>query len=90
MGEALSRLAQHKTFQALLELEDPGVMSLPQLTRAIADLNRSSITVKKFQSEVRAKTKQVAKEVEKAVKSGGLSIDAAEAIKSKILGIVEA
>ncbi len=55
LGDALTRLMQQRAYQALLELEDPGEISLTSLARAIADINRSSVTVKKYRAETMRK-----------------------------------
>lgn len=89
MGDALTRLAQEKLFRVLVEMEQVEDVSFPALVRAIADLNRSSVTVKKYQSEVRQKAKVAAEEVEKTVQREGLSPETAAAIRAQILGIVE-
>jgi hypothetical protein len=89
MGDALTRLAQEKLFRVLVEMDQVEDVSFPALVRAIADLNRSSVTVKKYQSEVRQKAKVAAEEVEKKVRSEGLSTETAAAIRAQILGIAE-
>lgn len=87
LADAISRLAQTKVFDLLVKLEDPGEVSLPQLVKAVSDLNKSSITIKKWKEDMKTKTKAVADEVTKQAKLGGLSDGAVEQIKSRILGI---
>ncbi|NCJ06664.1 DUF3486 family protein [Synechococcales cyanobacterium C] len=55
MAEALLRLNQQKLFKALLNYSGGEEMDLSKLTRAIADLNRSAISVKKYAAEVKEK-----------------------------------
>ena len=88
LGDALTRLAQQKAFKVLLELQDPGEISLPSLGRMIADLNRSSVTVKRYMAEVKDKVKQAAEVVKKQAIRGGLSEDVIREIEEQILGIV--
>lgn len=59
------------------------------VAKNIANLSQTSINLKKFQSEMKDKIQAAATEVEKLVKRGGLSDDAADEIRSKILGIAE-
>lgn len=89
MSEALMRLTQQKLFDVLLEINvDPETIELPKLARAIADMSRSTVTLKRYRSEVLARAKEVANDVEKLAKSeGGLSGDAVELLKKKILGL---
>lgn len=88
MGDALTRLAQEKAFQVLVEMEDAGEVSLPKLGRMIADLNRTSIAQKKWMAEMRKKAAAAAESVVKTARQGGLSDEKAEEIRKKILGIV--
>ena len=87
MGDALTRLAQEKAFQVLIEMQGVEDISFSKLTRAIADLNRAAVTQKKWMAEVKGKAKAAANEVGKIVKSSGLSADKAKEIREKILGV---
>ena len=87
MGDALTRLAQEKAFQVLIEMQGVEDISFSKLTRAIADLNRAAVTQKKWMAEVKKKTQEAAQKISKELKKRGLSEDAAEAIKRDILGI---
>lgn len=53
----------------------------------IATLTRSSVGLKKFQLEVRAKAQAAADTVDKLAKKGGLTADTAAQIRREILGI---
>ncbi len=91
MGNALVRLTQEKLFQLLMKLQvDPKKISLPQLTRAIADLGRVSVVQKKWRSAVREATAKAAASVEKVVREGGLSKETAAWARREILGIRKA
>lgn len=90
MGEALSRLAQHKAFEVLMHASgDPEKISFPALCRAIADLNRSSISVKQYRAEVKKRAKDAAEKIKQQAKQGGLSNEALEIIDKTIFEIVQ-
>lgn len=91
MGNALVRLTQEKLFQLLMKLQvDPAKISLPQLTRAIADLGRVSIVQKQWRANLREATEKAAASVEKVVREGGLSKETAAWARREILGIRKA
>ncbi len=88
MNEALVRLVQERLFGVLMELQvDPETLDLPKLARAIADLSRSTVQLKKYRAEVQAKAQDVASKVARMSRTGGLSEDTAEVIRKEILGI---
>jgi len=88
MGEALTRLAQQKAFEVLLQMEEtPEGISLPALGRMIADLNRAGVAVKKYMAEVRARSQATAEAVAAEVQRAGLSAETVELIRRRILGI---
>ncbi len=86
VNEALMRLVQEHLFK-LLTADEEGGFDLPKVARAVADLGRATVTQKKWQTEVRAKAAAAADAVTQIAKSGGLSDDAAEQIRRRILGI---
>ncbi len=69
------------------EIASARVDLLSKAARNIATLTRSSIGLKKFQSEVRAKAQAAADTVDKLAKKGGLTADTAAQIRREILGI---
>ena len=93
MAEALTRVAQNKLYDALVGLdvesylEEDTVENLPKLVGAIAKLNQSSVSLKKYQQEVRSKLKAASEEISQIVVKGGLSDTAVDAIKNRILGV---
>jgi Protein of unknown function (DUF3486) len=88
MAEALQRLTQERLFSILVELEgDIGPKDLSAIARSVADINRTSVTTKKYAAEVKAKAQIVAQEITQIATKGGLSDDAAAAIRAKVLGI---
>lgn len=89
LGDALAQVVQQKAFDVLMKLDDPGKISLTALGKMVADLNRSSIALKKYRAEVRVKVTAAADEATKVAKSKGLSAEAAEEIRQKILGITK-
>ncbi|MCY1550245.1 hypothetical protein D9M68_864820 [compost metagenome] len=68
---------------------DPGerVGMLSAAAKNIATLTRSSIGLKTFQAQARARAKAAADTVDKLAKTGGLSADTAAQIRREILGI---
>lgn len=62
---------------------------LSKAARNIATLTRSSVSLKKFQAEVKAKAEAAAATVDKLTRQGGLSADTAEQIRREILGIAK-
>ena len=90
LNDALVRILQDKLFNLVMELEiNPAKINVASLSRSIADLARASISQKKFMAEVRTKSKAAADEVVKEVKKAGLSDEAANDIRKRILGIGE-
>lgn len=88
LNDALIRLVQQKAFQALGKLEaDKEDISLTDLGHMIGSLGRASTTVKKYATEVKSRTIQAAEAIEKVAKKGGLSDEAVQIIRSRILGI---
>jgi HPt (histidine-containing phosphotransfer) domain-containing protein len=91
MNEALIRLTQERLFGVLLELEvDPETVNITKLTKSIADLARSSVTTKRFASEVRAKVSEKLKTVEaEAKKMTGSPEEVALAMLAKVRAVYE-
>lgn len=89
MNEALVRLSQQKAFDLLMDMEiDPDSIEFPKLMRAIADMNRSSVALKKFREEVRLRAQAAADRVtEKLRSSRGMSAEVADEIRREILGV---
>lgn len=91
MGEALTRLVQTQTFDLLMKLDvegvDPDKINLAALGKMVADLNKASVAQKKWQAEVQTKAHAAADAVEKEIKAAGLTEEAADRIRSQILGI---
>ncbi|MEO0558216.1 MAG: DUF3486 family protein [Bacteroidota bacterium] len=88
MGEALTAVAQQKTFELLMDLEvDVGDVQYDKLVTAIAKLNATGVQQKKWRSEVLRKVEAAADEVDTMAQAGGLTDETAEAIRAKILGI---
>jgi hypothetical protein len=95
-SEALTALVQTELFEAILMLQeaddeeaDPGerVGMLSAAAKNIATLTRSSIGLKTFQAQARARAKAAAESVDKLARTGGLSAETAEQIRREILGI---
>jgi hypothetical protein len=95
-SEALTALVQTELFEAILSLQeaddpdaDPAdrVGMLSSAAKNIATLTRSSVGLKKFQLEVRARAAAAADTVDKLAKKGGLTAETAAQIRREILGI---
>ncbi len=81
---ALSKMAEYLT------LLEPGSMlgeEANKIFRALAELQKSSVAREKLKMDVRKKTEIAAEQVVKTAKAGGLSDEAAEQIRQKILGV---
>lgn len=85
VSEALMLMVQEQLFN-LLNSGD-GKFDLPKIARAVADLGRTTVTQKKWQTEVRAKASAAADAAEKIAKKGGLSPASVAEIRRSILGI---
>ncbi|MEB3466862.1 phage protein Gp27 family protein, partial [Pasteurella multocida] len=94
-SDAILEMIQSEVFQALMSLEeikeedDPmkRLAALSFVGKNISPLIGASINLKKYQADIKAKTQLAASEVEKIVKKGGLSLETADEIRQKILGI---
>ena len=95
-SEALTALVQTELFEAILSLQeaddpeaDPGdrIAMLSSAAKNIATLTGSSIRLKQFQVQAKARAREAAESVDKLAKSGGLSADAAADLRRQILGI---
>lgn len=90
INQALVRVTQEKLFTLMMDLQiDPETVDIAKITRSIADLARSSTTVKDYARKVRAKAAEAAKDVNAIVTSAGLSAEAAEQVRQRILGIAK-
>lgn len=90
MLEALTGLCQERLFTLLLETDtttiDGGILA--KLARAIGDLARASINVKKHVAEARAKALEEAAEVvEQTATQRGYSVEEARFWREKVLGV---
>lgn len=96
LNGAVMAMIQTGLFNCLVDLQQINDESLPAVKRAglyaslaknVSYLSSVSIDHKKYQAEVKEKVQTAAAEVEKVIKRGGLSDEAAEAIRRQILGI---
>ncbi|HAE37848.1 MAG TPA: terminase [Candidatus Riflebacteria bacterium] len=88
LNDALIRLVQQKAFQVLNKLDaEKCDLDLDDLGHMISSLSKASTTVKKYAADVKKRTIEAAKDVEAVAKKGGLTDEAVQAIRSKILGI---
>lgn len=88
INDALIRMVQQKAFEVLAELQaDPAKIKLTALGDMVANLSRSSVTVKKYMADTKKRAAAAAEKVESLVKKSGLTPDAVQAIRREILGI---
>lgn len=88
MLEALTGLCQERLFTLLMEVDtsniDGGILA--KLARAIGDLARASINVKKHVSEARAKAlEEAAATIEKTAEQAGVSQETIQRIRRDVL-----
>jgi len=86
--DAAQRLAQHQIYEALLAIEidtsNIGADQLTKLIRALADLGRGSVALKKYQQEVRDRIRDAAAKVKGIAHQGGLSESAIAQIELEL------
>ena len=88
LEEAGSKLFGRKIIELLMD-QDVDIRKIPKLMMGFASLQRSSVAREKLKSELQDKVKETAEKVTEIVKSKGLSEQAANIIKNKILGIAK-
>jgi len=95
-SEALMAMLQTELFDALVQIGEMPSEELNALdrfgvisegSRKISGLISASTRLKEYQAKVKAKVAAAAENVAKQAKKGGLSDEAAEAIRKQILGI---
>lgn len=91
---AIVSLVQTELFDTIMKLQeavdaDPEarVKLLSAAAKNIATLTRASVSLKKWQVEIRAQVKAVADRVSRLAKKGGFSAKTADDIRREILGI---
>lgn len=88
MSQAILRVTQEKLFTLLMAMEvDPDTVDITKITHALTALTRSSTAVKDYARKVKAKAAEAAADVGDTLKGAGLSNEAVEAIKQRILGV---
>jgi len=89
MNQTLTALAQQELMAVVRERRYDEKIKLPDMVRAISQLNRSDINTRKFQIEQAAQQKALnaaADEVEKAAIAKGLDAEQAQFWREKVLG----
>lgn len=90
MSEALMRLTQERLFSILVDLEvDTDSIDLAKLARAVADLSRSTVTLRRYQAQVRERAKAAADALAAAAAAAGgrVTQETLDRIRSEIYGI---
>lgn len=85
LNDALVSLVQSHLFEALADADDIDETSLTRFARAIADLGRATVMQKRFAELMRQRLGAVGDVVGKQVARGGLSPEAASAIRAALL-----
>lgn len=101
-AEVLTDLAQDTLFNLILQLqnranqlsddaEDEELTNLSTLlsrvTKAISDVNRSGVTVKRYSAEIRSKQEAKFKELEIDAQKGGIDLEFLQRVKTEVLRI---
>ena len=95
-SEALMAMLQTELFNAMVDIGEIDDEELPPIkkfglmshaAKNIAALTSASARLKEYQAKVKVKVEDTAEKVAKSAKKGGLSNEAAEAIRRQILGI---
>jgi hypothetical protein len=86
MNDALIRLVQEKAFQALVDMQDAGALTLGDLGFIVSKVGQVAVQQKKWMAEVKRRAEAAAQRVEKVARKGGLSEEAVAAIRREILG----
>lgn len=87
MEEAASKIFVQKVLEHLLTVDDLAGQKFGSLMMAFSKLQASSTAREKLKADLKEKVVEAADEVKKDAKSRGLSEEAAEEIRQKILGI---
>jgi hypothetical protein len=102
-SEVLTDLAQDTLFNMILQLnnkanlldddaDDSELTSLStilsKVTRAIGDINRSSVTVKRYAAEIKAKQTAKFNELESEGSKSGINAEFMHRLKTEVLGLV--
>jgi hypothetical protein len=88
-AEVLTELAQDSLFNLLIQLHDLSCISklISTTTRAISDVNRSGVTVKKYSADIKAKQEAKFREMESIAEKGGLDLEFLQRVKTEVLRI---
>lgn len=89
LGDALLRVIQEKTFSMLMTMENPDRISFASLAKIATEVGFASTNVKEFRSKVKTRAREAAAEVSQIAKKAGLTDEAVDVIKRRILGIAE-
>ncbi len=89
LGDAAIRTMQSELYQAMNEYDWSriGQMDPNELSLAVARLSRAGVNQKKWMTEVKQRVAQVADEVADMAVEGGLTREAANEFRTKVLGI---
>jgi hypothetical protein len=94
LEELASTLALDKIIDVLMThdhvvADELGIAEITNIMRALASLQSASIARQKWHSDVADRARRAADDVAKAAERGGLSDEAVQIIRSRILGVAE-
>lgn len=89
MSDALIRLVQDRLFTVLVEVnpEQKGRIDLPKVARAVADLSRTTVNLRKYQAQVKERADAAAQAVAAMGNKSGLTPELVARIQQEIYGI---
>lgn len=88
VNQALIRVTQEKLFTVMMDLKiDPRSVDIAKITHSIAVLSRSSTASKEYANKVKLRAKEAAKDIAAVAKKAGLTDEAVNEIKKRILGV---
>jgi DNA repair ATPase RecN len=91
LAEAVTRLTHQKALKALLSMNmqdiDVSVSSLPALGKMVADLNKSSVSLKRYQFDVRKRLDEKFKVLEAEGKTGNIDPETLRRVREEVYGL---
>lgn len=92
MSDALIRLVQERLFSLLVDVntvdeEGKPQIDLAKVARAVADLSRTTVNLRKYQAQVKERAEAAAKAVEAMGNKSGLTPELVARIQQEIYGI---
>ncbi len=86
LNDAVIKLAQQRLFDVLINLEDTDNEKISKITRAIADVSRSSVQQKQYLQNYK---NQLKKDIASEIKKSGLSEEDTRKTLNAVYGIID-